>query len=113
MLVGHCTARREAAAKGDDRLSKLPSVVSAASAVVAAINTTELAAFMALRPPADNEDSSDKDSSSSDKDSSSSSSYKEQKAEREKQKAALLQALGAMLKAQLDLAEVGLWWWGG
>lgn len=104
--------RCEAAAKGDDRAEKLPAVITAADAVLSAINTTDLAAFMALRPPAEDEDSNGSSSSNGADTSSSSSSdvkgYKEQKAERDAEKSALLEALKTKLKAQLEIVEVCL-----
>ncbi|KAF6251901.1 subtilase family-domain-containing protein [Scenedesmus sp. NREL 46B-D3] len=98
--------RRDAAAKGDARTAQLPAITAAADAVVAAINTSELAAFMALRAPADTDEANSSSSSSSSSEaSSSSSSYKQQKAEKDAEKAALLEALRVKLKGQLELEE--------
>lgn len=109
-----CQCRADSAAKGDDRTAKLPEVVSAANDVIAAINATELAAFLAMRAPADTDGDSSSGSNGSigsDSGGSNGSSaaevYKETKAEKEKEKSALLEALKTKLKAQLDLAEVG------
>jgi hypothetical protein len=77
--------------------------MAAADAVIAAINTSELAAFMALRAPADTDELS---SSSSEASTGGSSSYKQQKAEKDAAKAALLEALRVKLKAQLEVSEV-------
>jgi hypothetical protein len=111
--------RADAAAKGDERAAKLPDIVSAANDVISAINATELAAFLAMRAPADTEGGADGSSSGSNgggsggssgsnggSSSSAVDSYKETKAEKDKEKAALLEALKTKLKAQLDLAEV-------
>jgi hypothetical protein len=101
--------RRDAAAKGDARAAQLPAIIAAADAVIAAINTSELAAFMAHRAPADTDEANGSSSSSSEASSgssSSSSSYKQQKAEKDAEKAALLEALRVKLKAQLEIAEV-------
>jgi hypothetical protein len=100
--------RRDASAKGDARAAQLPAIIAAADAVIAAINTSELAAFMALRAPADTDEANGGSSSSSEAStgSGSSSSYKQQKAEKDAAKAALLEALRVKLKAQLEVAEV-------
>lgn len=108
----HHLHRADAAAKGDERAAKLPAVVAAADDVIAAINTTQLAAFLALRAPADTADGGGSSSNGSNGGSNGSGSsaaveaYKEEKAERDKEKSALLAALRCKLKAQLDLAEV-------
>ncbi|WIA34935.1 hypothetical protein OEZ86_013218 [Tetradesmus obliquus] len=102
--------RRAAAAKGEARAAQLPAIIAAADAVIAAINVPELAAFLALRAPADADEANSSSSSSSEVSSSSSgsssSSYKQQKAEKDAAKAALLEALRVKLKAQLEAAEV-------
>ncbi|WIA14765.1 hypothetical protein OEZ85_003250 [Tetradesmus obliquus] len=102
--------RRDAAAKGEARAAQLPVISAAADAVIAAINVSELAAFMALRAPADADEANGSSSSSSSSEASSSgsssSSYKQQKAEKDAAKAALLEALRVKLKAQLETAEV-------
>jgi hypothetical protein len=104
--------RADAAAKGDDRAAQLPSVVSAANDIISVINTTEMAAFLAMRAPADDADGSNGSNGGGSGGSSGGSSaaevYKETKGEKEKEKAALLEALRVKLKAQLDLAEVCL-----
>lgn len=106
---GGC-CRADTAAKGDERTAKLSAVITAADDVIAAINATELAAFLAMRAPADDADGgssgSNDGSGGSNGGSSAAQSYKETKGEKEKEKAALLEALRVKLKAQLDLAEV-------
>jgi hypothetical protein len=97
---------RRDAAKGDARAAELPTIIAAADSVIAAINTSELAAFMALRAPADTDETNGSSSSSEASTGSSSSSYKQQKAEKNAAKAALLEALRVKLKAQLEVAEV-------
>jgi hypothetical protein len=80
---------------------------------VAAINATELAAFLAMRAPADTDGdggstgSNGGGSGGSNDSSSAAELYKETKAVKDKEKSALLEALKTKLKAQLDLAEVG------
>jgi hypothetical protein len=80
-LCGCC--RADSAAKGDDRTAKLPAVITAADDVIAAINATELAAFLAMRAPADDADAgssgSNGGSGGSDGGSSAAQSYKETK----------------------------------
>lgn len=111
LLLPDC--RADTAAKGDERAAKLPDVVAAANDVITAINATELAAFLAMRGPADSEGADGSNGGSNGGGGSGSSGgssaahvYKETKAEKDKEKAALLEALKTKLKAQLDLAEV-------
>ena len=113
----------------------LAAIITAADAVISAVDTTALAAFQALRPPAEDEQSTtttaataggaaSSSSSSSGGGSSKSSSggaetgdagggvegvlsYKAEKKQMDEAKAALLEALSRKLAAQLDMAEVG------
>jgi hypothetical protein len=106
------SCRADAAAKGDDHAAQLPAVISAANDVICVINTTEMAAFLAMRAPADDADGSNGSNGGSVGSSGGSNAadvYKETKSEKDKEKAALLEALRVKLKAQLDLAEVCLW----
>jgi hypothetical protein len=111
----------------DIRSSQLPAIVAAADDVLAAIDTTALAAFLALRAPAE-EDDSDASAATAGAPAAASSaaggaagkelaaagaaapspaaSYKAQKVVMDEAKAALLEALTRKLAAQLDLAEV-------
>lgn len=103
------TYREDSSAKEDSCAAKLPSVASAADAVISAIDATELAAFTALRAPAEDEDTTTTSSSTDESTHSSSSSsklHKEQKIQRDAEKSALLEALKTKLKVQLEIAEV-------
>lgn len=74
--------------------------------MISAINATDLAAFMALRPPAEEDDSSSSNGTASSSSSNGVKGYKRQKVERDAEKAALLEALKTKLKCQLEVAEV-------